>query len=126
MRQPQTIVPPAGLPSFEAEQLWQVDNGCGAADDQLNSPRGLVIDDLNRLVYLADTGNQRVVEYLFDGSISRRIRSQHFQEPFDLDILRDENARTPLILDAVVQQVFRIDPNADPSTESCNPITPRC
>lgn len=121
MRQPQAILPPARLPSFDAEQLWQIDNGCGSEENQLNAPRGLVIDDLNRLVYLADTGNQRIVEYSFDGTTNRLIHSQHFQEPFDLDILHGENGRTPLILDAVAQQVFRIDPSADPLAD---PVTP--
>jgi len=125
-RDPQVIVPPDALPLLSARSLWQRGNGCGAADGQFNAPRGVAIDAPAGLIYIADTGNRRVVAYDRAGDFVRSVVSEQFQEPFDVAVQPASSSapsserRTPLVLDAVAQQIWRIPAATDASAP---PIT---
>ncbi|MEM7126319.1 MAG: PA14 domain-containing protein [Chloroflexota bacterium] len=112
--EPQLGVTMATLPPFNAQPLWQTSAGCGAGSPQLLEPHGIAIDPLSGDIYVADTGNQRVVTYNLDGSWERFYGSEQFVEPFDLAMQNDRVSGTvqPLLLDAVSQQIFRLNPQA--------------
>ena len=123
IRKPQFTIPLSAslqnLPRFIPDLLWKVENGCGPAEEQLSQPRGVAIDVATGLLYVADTGNQRVVAYDLNGIMDRVFQSELFEEPFDVEILHLEGAEgTPLVLDAVSQQILRIDLNVNLSTDT--------
>ena len=104
--QPQQRIPPANLPPLPLEALWSYGNGCGAADNQLSAPHGLAFDPATRRVYVADTGNRRVVVVEPDGAPGGLIGGDVFQEPVDVALAPDSGA--PLILDNAAQQIFQV------------------
>jgi sugar lactone lactonase YvrE len=101
---------PTDLPALPLELVWQV-GSCGEADDQLQSPRGLAIAPGENRLYVADTGNARLLIYdLATGDRLQIKRDDRLVEPFDLGI----NALGEIyLLDAVAQQIFRIDRETD-------------
>jgi sugar lactone lactonase YvrE len=104
--QPQLRVPPTNLPGLAFEPRWRVGAGCGAADDQVNQPHGVALDAERGRLFVADTMNRRIAVYGLDGASDNPIDSELFQEPFDVELTPDGAL---LILDALVQQVFRVD-----------------
>ncbi len=97
---------------LQAEVLWQV-GSCGTDDDQFNAPHGVAIDATTGDVFVADTGNQRIVRLDAKGQvISTWGQSgegpEQFQEPADLVV---EPAGTVLVLDAVNQRLLRFSPD---------------
>jgi sugar lactone lactonase YvrE len=101
---------PTDLPQLPLELLWQV-GSCGAEDDQLQTPRGLVMSLGENRLYLADAGNARLLIYdLATGELLQINRDERLVEPFDLG----QNALGEIyLLDAVAQQIFRIDAETD-------------
>lgn len=104
---PQTVIPPMNLPSLSMQPVWQV-GACGSGDGQFITPRGVAYDAESQRVYVADTGNRRVVALdamtgeqlaVFDGSA--------FEEPVDVAMDTDGNL---IVLDAVAHPLVRIDP----------------
>jgi DNA-binding beta-propeller fold protein YncE len=103
--QPQQRIPPEDLPGLPFEPQWQVGTGCGAGDDQLDQPHGVVVDAERDRVFVADTANRRIAIYRLDGIRVSVIQSNLFQEPFDVEPAPDGAL---LILDALAQQIFRV------------------
>ncbi|MBX2998091.1 MAG: glycosyltransferase family 39 protein [Caldilineaceae bacterium] len=101
---------PTDLPQLPLDLLWQ-SGSCGDADDQLQTPRGLVISPGENRLYVADAGNARLIIYdLATGQPLQINRNEQLIEPFDLGI----NALGDVyLLDAVAQQIFRIDRETD-------------
>jgi DNA-binding beta-propeller fold protein YncE len=105
--QPIRNVPPASLPLLVSEVGWTLANGCGESDFQFNMPRGIAADPQNGRLYVADSGNRRVVELMLgDGSYVTSYALPEFQEPVDVAI---DPGGALLVLDASVQNIFRID-----------------
>jgi hypothetical protein len=105
--QPVRTLPPQNLPLLVSEPVWTMANGCGAGDGRFASPRGIALDSENQRVYVADSENRRVVELaLADGSVIATYALPEFQEPVDVAIAP---GGALLILDATVQNIFRID-----------------
>ncbi len=109
--QPQQRIPPANLAPLPLEAVWAYGAGCGAGENQLSLPRGLAFDPATRQLYVADTGNRRVVIITEDGRFSGVIASDIFQEP--VDVAFAPGSAAPLILDNATQQIYRAD---DPGT----------
>jgi sugar lactone lactonase YvrE len=104
--QPHLRIPPADLPPLPLERLWQVGGVCGPAPEQLNLPHGLAFSPAGDRLYVADTGNRRVLVYSIDGALSNVITSEELQEPVDVATAPDG---TVLVLDALEQQIFRLE-----------------
>ncbi len=78
LARPQTVFPPMNLPPLLLEEVWRVDNGCGDGPAQLNAPHGVALDARGdavegaaggapaRRVYVADSGNRRVLAFGLD------------------------------------------------------------
>jgi DNA-binding beta-propeller fold protein YncE len=107
------VVPPvesgaAGdLPLLEVNQLWQV-GSCGSGEVQFDMPRGLAVDESGN-VYVADSGNHRIVKLSTEGDVLLAWGSEgegagQFVEPFDVVV----NAQGEVIvLDAVAHRLQR-------------------
>jgi hypothetical protein len=108
--QPQVRIPPAGLPPLPLTLNWQVGEGCGSDDRLLDQPHGVTIDLARQRILVADTANRRVVTFNLAGELVGSLRDERFAEPFDLDLGADG---APLLLDALAQQIFRLDPIND-------------
>ena len=105
--QPIRSLPPTNLPLLVSEPVWTLANGCGAGDGQFASPRGLAVDAQNGRVYVADAENRRVVELMLaDGSLVTTYDLPGFEEPVDVAL---DPGGALLVLDATVQNIFRID-----------------
>jgi DNA-binding beta-propeller fold protein YncE len=105
--QPVHGLPPAELPQLMAEPEWAVANGCGAGEFQFASPRGIALDAQHGRIYVADSGNRRVVELnLADGTHVATYALAEFQEPVDVAI---DPQGALLVLDAMLPSIFRID-----------------
>ncbi|MEI2691807.1 MAG: PA14 domain-containing protein [Anaerolineae bacterium] len=94
-----------------ATVAWSFGGVCGAELDQLAGPRGVAIDPAGGAVWLADTGNQRIVQLDADGQFvaSWSIAGDPAaDEVVDLVVEPDGNL---LVLDAVGQQMLRFMPN---------------
>jgi sugar lactone lactonase YvrE len=105
--QPARTLPPQSLPPLLAEMRRQVGSICGAGQDQFNLPHGLALDaDAGRL-YVADTGNRRVVALDVETGASAQVyTTDEFQEPVDVALPPDGSL---LVLDALAGTIFRID-----------------
>lgn len=101
---------PTDLPQLPLEEVWQT-GSCGGGDDQLQTPRGLVMSPGENRLYLADAGNARLLIYdLATGDLLQSKGDERLVEPFDLG----RNALGEIyLLDAVAQQIFRIDAETD-------------
>lgn len=118
----QQIIPPAELPSFAPTLVWQTQGGCGAAEGQFAEPRGVAIEPTQGRIFVADTGNRRVVQYdVALNQVTRVYESPDFEEPFDVDIRAIADRSLPLVLDAVSQQIFEIDPDVN-GADAIKPI----
>ncbi len=103
---PQVRMPPTALPTLGLETQWRVGT-CGNALDQLNQPHGVAISAARQLLYVADTGNRRVVEYGFDGQPTQSYQSPEWQEPFDIGLI---DQSFPVLLDATTQLLYDLNP----------------
>lgn len=104
---PGARLPPANLAPLPFTRLWQVDNGCGTGEEQLNQPHGVAISAAGGRVYVADTANRRVATLTLNGEPAGSIHNDAFQEPFDLHLAADG---APFLLDALAPWLFRLDP----------------
>jgi hypothetical protein len=104
--QPHLRIPPTDLPPLPLERLWQVGGVCGPAPEQLNLPHGLAFSPAGDRLYVADTGNRRVLVYSIDGVLLNVISSEELQEPVDTAVGPDGAV---LVLDALAQQIFRVE-----------------
>lgn len=94
------------LPDLPFALAWQV-GSCGSDIEQFLQPRGVTINRLSGLVYVADQGSRRVVlRDLSDGGLVDFYTDENFEEPFDLDV--DLLGRVYL-LDAVAQAIYRFE-----------------
>lgn len=94
------------LPLLPFALAWQT-GSCGSDFEQFLLPRGVAINRLNELVYVADQGNRRVVlRGLSDGGLVDFYGDESFEEPFDLDV--DLLGRV-FVLDAVAQSIYRFE-----------------
>ena len=108
MDQPARSLPPENLPFLVAEEVWSSAEGCGEAPARLNSPRGLAIDDAGRRLYVADAQNRRIaVLDMETGALLTSYTLEAFEEPVDVAL---EHTGSLLVLDALAQTVFRLDP----------------
>lgn len=106
--QPQVSLPPQGLPPLPFERLGSAAS-CGGAIDQLNAPHGLAFDPGRGLLYIADTGNRRVLAYVVDGAELRSplvLPLEALEEPVDVAV-------TPqgilYVLDTAAPRLVRYD-----------------
>jgi hypothetical protein len=104
--QPQVRIPPSNLPLLPFTLLWQTGGGCGPSAGQLNQPQGVALHPEAGQIFVADTVNRRVALYTLDGVAAGVIEDELFQEPYDLQMTADG----PVLLDAVAQQLFQLDP----------------
>ncbi len=110
---PTTTVPPpdsAPLPTLALEPIWSV-GVCGAGKGAYQQPRGVAVGPQGR-IFVADTGNKRVVVLNPDGEVIATWGEAgegpgQFVEPFDLAVAADG---TVWVLDAVRQVVLRFTP----------------
>lgn len=101
---------PTDLPELPLTLTWQA-GSCGEAADQLQTPRGLVISPGENRLYVADAGNGRLVIYdLTTGEPLQINQDERLIEPFDLGI---NTLGDVYLLDAVAQQIFRVDRETD-------------
>ena len=106
---PDTSVRPAGdFSALQADVLWSY-GFCGADDGQLSAPRGVAIDPRSGDVYVADSGNARIVRLDADGNLLGAWGTagdglDQFQEPVDLVVEPDGSV---LVLDATAQRLQR-------------------
>jgi hypothetical protein len=104
--QPHRRVPPADLPPLPFESLWRAGGVCGGEPGQFNAPHGVAFAPGGDKIYVADTGNRRVVVYSIDGAPEASIMSELLQEPVAVEVTGDG---TVLILDALAGAVFRAE-----------------
>ena len=110
--QPPAPLPPAQeatLPQLDLKPIWTVGT-CGSGEGQFQGPRGVAAGEGGR-IYVADTGNQRVVilspEGKVLGTFGRAGEGQgEFVEPFDLDVAPDGSL---WVLDAMRQVLLHFD-----------------
>ncbi len=105
----QARIPPQNLPPLPFAMQWQAGEGCGSDPRLLNQPHGVLIDHLRNRILVADTANQRVAMFDLGGELVDALTHEQFQEPFALHLGTDG---VPLLLDAVAQQIFRLEADA--------------
>lgn len=105
--QPAVTFPPQNLPPLLADLRRQVGTVCGAGADQFNLPHGLALDAARGRLYVADTGNARVVAVdLETGAFAQVYGVDALQEPVDIELAPDGSL---LVLDALAATIHRVD-----------------
>jgi hypothetical protein len=110
MWHPHLRIPPGSLPPLPLERLWQIGDTCGSAREQFAAPHGAAFSPAGDKLYIADTGNRRVMVYSVDGALENVITGDALQEPVDVTAAADG---TLLILDAVAQGIFRLETSGE-------------
>lgn len=105
--QAQTHLPPTALGTLGMETQWRVGT-CGGGQDQLDQPHGVAISLAQQLIYVADTGNRRVMVYGFDGLPRQSYQHDEWQEPFDIGLI---DQGFPVLLDATTQLLYDLNPS---------------
>ncbi|MER2600595.1 MAG: PA14 domain-containing protein [Caldilineales bacterium] len=108
------IQPSGDFPLLAAPVVWRYGAACGAGEGQLATPRGVALD-AGGAVYVADTGNARLVRLDADGQLvlawgEAGEGPQQFSELADLAVEADGHV---LALDAVGQRISRWTPTGD-------------
>jgi hypothetical protein len=114
--QPQVSLPAVSFPPLFFEPVWSVGR-CGAGAGQLDTPHGLALDVMAGRIYVADTGNRRIVALaLADGAPLDLYSADGFEEVVDVALDQPPGAPVALLaLDAVAHQIYRIDPTTGAS-----------
>jgi DNA-binding beta-propeller fold protein YncE len=102
--QPEMRILPADLPGLDAIKLWQV-GACGSAEDQFSQPRGVQFSPDGQTIWVADSGNRRVI--LFDrmGKPTAALGGAPLEEPVEIAFDPDG---VPMILDAVGPPIVQV------------------
>ncbi len=120
---PQPNTPPAGkpaasfpakrqsLPALAVQKLWQTGH-CGSGDGEFAKPRGVAVCRCGQ-IYVADSGNRRIVKLDADGKFitawgSAGSGPDQFEEPFDVAVAPDG---TVWVLDSVLQLLKHFTPD---------------
>ena len=74
----------------------------GKANNELNAV-GLVLDELNQLMYIADYGNSRVQVVSFDGNFLKRFGQGILKRPYGIAVMEDNVFVTDINLHALFQ-----------------------
>jgi DNA-binding beta-propeller fold protein YncE len=87
---------------------------CGSAPDQLSSPRGIAFDPRGSVVYIADTGNRRVVAWPIAEGAPTLLPLDGLEEPVDIAVSAEGEIS---VLDTIAPKIVRWTPNSvQPST----------
>jgi sugar lactone lactonase YvrE len=111
--QPSRRLPPQNLPPLPLEQLWAV-GSCGNDLGQLAQPRGIAFDPAGGLLYIADTGNRRIVTLALDGSGFAVLPIEALEEPVDVALTPEGDL---LVLDTIAPRLLRYTPATGATTE---------
>ena len=75
----------------------------GKADNELSAARGLALDELNQLIYIADCNNSRVQVVSFDGNFLKRFGQGILKSPWGIAVTKDNVFVTDYTLHALLQ-----------------------
>ena len=75
----------------------------GKADNELNDARGLALDELNQLIYIADWGNIRIQVVSFAGNFLNTFGQEALKLPTGIAVTEDNVFVTDLDLNALFQ-----------------------
>ena len=75
----------------------------GNANNELYLPRGLVLDEPNQLIYIADWNNSRIQVVSFAGKFLKRFGQGILQSPYGIAVTEDNVFVTDTNLDALFQ-----------------------
>ena len=77
----------------------------GTANNELNDPRGLVLDEPNQLIYIADCFNSRIQVVSFAGKFLKRFEQGILKSPWGIAVTEDNVFVTDSRLHALFQFV---------------------
>ena len=75
----------------------------GKANDELDRPRGLALDEPNQLIYIADLGNKRIQVVSFAGKFLERFGQGILSRPWAIAVTEDNVYVTDSDLSALLQ-----------------------
>ena len=75
----------------------------GKANNELDRPRGLALDEPNQLIYIADRGNSRIQVVSFAGKFLKRFGQGILERPWGIAVTEDNVFVTDQGLDALLQ-----------------------
>ena len=75
----------------------------GTANNELNWPRGLALDEPNQLIYIADCGNSRIQVVSFAGKFLKRFGQGILEFPYGIAVTEDNVFVTDCDLHALLQ-----------------------
>ncbi len=104
--QPQRQQLPVDLPLLALENQWRRGT-CGNRAEQLQQPHGIALSGVRRLLYVVDSGNRRVLEYGFDGTLRRSYTDANWEEPVAVELI---DGGFPVVLDAATRQLYTLNP----------------
>jgi sugar lactone lactonase YvrE/4-amino-4-deoxy-L-arabinose transferase-like glycosyltransferase len=98
---------PGSMPELVTQIVWRI-GSCGNGAGQFSEPRGVAVDASGN-IYVADTGNRRIVKLDSQGEVVKMWGEEgegdgQFLEPFDLGVSPDG---TLIVLDSLQQRLQR-------------------
>ena len=73
------------------------------ANDELNAPKGLALDEPNQLIYIADCGNSRIQAVSFAGMFLKRFGQGILKQPWGIAVTEGSVFVTDISLHALLQ-----------------------
>jgi len=103
---PQVRIPPSNLPllPFENVERWGF---CGVDEGQFSAPHGIAWDAATETIYIADTGNVRVVALNTNTGATQPLPIPGLEEPVDVALTPEGRV---LILDTAAPKLALYDP----------------
>ena len=75
----------------------------GSANNELDIPAGLALDEVNQLIYIADSNNKRIQVVSFEGKFLKRFGQDILKEPCGITVTADSVFVTDMDLLALLQ-----------------------
>jgi len=83
------------------------ENGVGNKTNQLKAPHGIYVDYIKQYIYIADSGNHRILKWKLGENNGQIVAGENGELNYPVDVIVDENNKDLIICDIGNRRVIR-------------------